>query len=213
MLNYHCLLKSYKEAALRNANPEIVPAIKTKTLELLMHKNPDEIAMRDIASNCGITAANIYHYYKDKDELFQAISLDCLNELNARIADGAKGSRPGKKRLYGAIDAFRTWCFENPRRALLVMQGIESASDADDKIIERYYVCNRTGTALLKECVQSGIARSANPALDVGILVSGLWGCIESVILKKCDKKYWNNGKRYTDRFIAIWMNAIFGGI
>ncbi|WP_433278465.1 TetR/AcrR family transcriptional regulator [Treponema sp. SP13] len=170
---------------MRNANPEIVPAIKTKTLELLMHKNPDEIAMRDIASNCGITAANIYHYYKDKDELFQAISLDCLNELNARIADGAKGSRPGKKRLYGAIDAFRTWCFENPRRALLVMQGIESASDADDKIIERYYVCNRTGTALLKECVQSGIARSANPALDVGVLVSGLWGCIESVILKK----------------------------
>ena len=74
---------------MRNANPEIVPAIKTKTLELLMHKNPDEIAMRDIASNCGITAANIYHYYKDKDELFQAISLDCLNELNARITDGA----------------------------------------------------------------------------------------------------------------------------
>ena len=198
---------------MRNANPEIVTAIKAKTLDLLMHKNPDAIAMRDIASNCGITAANIYHYYKDKDELFQAISLDCLNELNARITDGAKGSRPSKKRLYCAIDAFRTWCFENPRRALLVMQGIESVSGADDKIIEQYYVCNRTGAALLKECVRSGIARSANPDLDVGILISGLWGCIESVILKKCDKKYWNDGKRYTDRFITIWMNAIFGGI
>ena len=198
---------------MRNANPEIVQTIKTKTLELLMHREPDAITMRDIAANCKITAANIYHYYKDKDKLFQAISLDCLNDLNERIVKKSKSTRTDQKRLYGAIDAFRTWCFENPRRALLVMQRIESASEADDEIVERYYVCNRTGAALLKECVQSGIARSANPDLDVGILVSGLWGCIEAVILKKCDKKYWNNGKAYTDRFIKLWMNAIFGGI
>ena len=198
---------------MRNANPEIVQTIKTKTLELLMHREPDAITMRDIAANCKITAANIYHYYKDKDKLFQAIRLDCLNDLNERIVKKSKSARTDQKRLYGAIDAFRTWCFENPRRALLVMQRIESASEADDEIVERYYVCNRTGAALLKECVQSGIARSANPDLDVGILVSGLWGCIEAVILKKCDKKYWNNGKAYTDRFIKLWMNAIFGGI
>ena len=198
---------------MRNANPEIVQTIKTKTLELLMHREPDAITMRDIAANCKITAANIYHYYKDKDKLFQAISLDCLNDLNERIVKKSKSARTDQKRLYGAIDAFRTWCFENPRRALLVMQRIESASEADDEIVERYYVCNRTGAVLLKECVQSGIARSANPDLDVGILVSGLWGCIEAVILKKCDKKYWNNGKAYTDRFIKLWMNAIFGGI
>ena len=198
---------------MRNANPEIVQTIKTKTLELLMHREPDAITMRDIAANCKITAANIYHYYKDKDKLFQAISLDCLNDLNERIVKKSKSARTDQKRLYGAIDAFRTWCFENPRRALLVMQRIESASEADDEIVERYYVCNRTGAALLKECVQSGIARSANPDLDVGILVSGLWGCIEAVILKKCDKKYWNNGKAYTDRFIKLWMNTIFGGI
>ena len=198
---------------MRNANPEIVQTIKTKTLELLMHREPDAITMRDIAANCKITAANIYHYYKDKDKLFQAISLDCLNDLNERIVKKSKSARTDQKRLYGAIDAFRTWCFENPRRALLVMQRIESASEADDEIVELYYVCNRTGAALLKECVQSGIARSANPDLDVGILVSGLWGCIEAVILKKCDKKYWNNGKAYTDRFIKLWMNAIFGGI
>ena len=198
---------------MRNANTEIVQTIKTKTLELLMHREPDAITMRDIAANCKITAANIYHYYKDKDKLFQAISLDCLNDLNERIVKKSKSARTDQKRLYGAIDAFRTWCFENPRRALLVMQRIESASEADDEIVERYYVCNRTGAALLKACVQKGTARSSNPDLDVGILVSGLWGCIEAVILKKCDKKYWNNGKAYTDRFIKLWMNAIFGGI
>lgn len=64
---------------MRNPNPNIMPLIKKRTLELLMQKNPDQIGMRDIAQNCKITATSIYHYYKDKDKLFQAISLDCLS--------------------------------------------------------------------------------------------------------------------------------------
>ncbi len=64
---------------MRNTNPEIVTAIKAKTLDLLMHKNPDEIAMRDIASNCGITAANIYHYYKDMPRVINGLGIAILS--------------------------------------------------------------------------------------------------------------------------------------
>ena len=197
---------------MRRANTEITAVIKTKTLELLMEKNPDAIAMRDIAANCKITAANIYHYYKDKDSLFREISLDCVRELNERILKAVHGLRADKKKLRAAIGAFRDWCFENPRRAMLVMQGIKTAPDAGDEFIEAYFVCNKTGCELLKACIQNGSARSTNPQLDVDILVSGLWGCIEAVILKKCDKKYWDNGIAYANRFIALWMNVIFGG-
>ncbi len=195
---------------MRNANPEIVPLIKEKALELLMQKNPDAIGMRDIARECGITAANIYHYYADKDKLFQQISLDCLRELNDSLVTAAKAARHPKKKIIRAINAYRSWCFKNPRKALLVMQGIKSADDAPPKTVSEYYLCNRTGIALLKECIALGIARSANPALDVGILVNGLWGCIESVILKKCAVEYWDNGIAYTNRFIKLWMEKIF---
>lgn len=65
---------------MRKTNTEIVPLIKKKALELLMKRNPDAIGMRDIARECSITAANIYHYYADKDKLFQEISLDCLHD-------------------------------------------------------------------------------------------------------------------------------------
>ena len=108
---------------MRKANTQIVSTIKTKTLELLMEKNPDSISMRDIAANCSITAANIYHYYKDKDSLFQEISLDCLHELNERILNRVQNLSADKKKLQTAAHTFRDWCFENPRRALLVIQG------------------------------------------------------------------------------------------
>lgn len=195
---------------MRKANPEIISLIKEKALELLMKQNPDTIGMRDIARECGITAASIYYYYSDKDALFQQIALDCLRSLNESLVAASQTTRNPKKKIIRTIDAYRRWCFQNPRKALLVMQGIKSASDAPPETVREYYVCNRTGIALLEECVSLGIARSENPALDVGILVNGLWGCIESVLLKKCDVEYWGDGDAYADRFIKMWMKSIF---
>lgn len=197
---------------MRKPNTEIKKIIKEKSLELLMQKNPEQIGMREIAAACGITATNIYHYYKDKDRLFQEISLDCLYKLNIRLTKATQKEKTIKKQIQSAIEAYRDWCFENPRRALLVMQGIKSADDASPEVIEEYYVCNRTGERLLKEAVRQGIAKSTNPRLDVSILVSGLWGCIESVLLKKSEPDYWKKGNTYTDRFIKLWITSIFEG-
>ncbi len=197
---------------MRKPNTEIITMIKQKTLELLMQKNPEQIGMREIAAACDITATNIYHYYKDKDRLFQEISLDCLYELNERLASSSQKGKTVKKQIQNAIESFRDWCFENPKRALLVMQGIKSADDAPPELIEEYYVCNRTGEKLLCGAIKQGLAKSTNPRLDVGILVSGLWGCIESVLLKKCEPDYWEKGKSYTDRFIKLWLNSVFEG-
>lgn len=195
---------------MRKANTEIMPLIKQRTLEMLMKKNPDQIGMRDIAENCGITATSIYHYYRDKDKLFQEISLDCLYKLNKRIKDAAITENSAKKQIKNAIKSFRDWCFENPRLSLLIMQGIKSADDAMPEIIEQYYVCNRTGEELLKKAVSLGEARSENPRLDIDILISGLWGCIEAILLKKSETEYWEDGKAFTDRFIKIWTKSIF---
>ncbi len=195
---------------MRNANPDIVPLIKARTLDLLMEKNPDNIGMRDIAKACGITATAIYHYYTDKDALFQAVGLACLKELNALILDGVHTQQTTREQILSAIRTFRDWSFENPRRALLVMQGIKSADNAPPEIIEEFYTCHRTGEQLLQKAVAEGIAFSENPRLDVGILISGLWGCIESVLLKKSDVAYWENGRAYTDHFISMWMQSIF---
>jgi AcrR family transcriptional regulator len=195
---------------MRNPNPNLIQQIKEAALKLLMEKEPSQIGMRDIAFECGITATNIYHYFKDKDKLFQSVSLDCLNQLNERIKESAARGKTIKLQIKNAVTAYRDWCFENPRRCLLVMQGIKSADDITSEQMEEFYVCNRTGEKLLREAIKQGQAKSSNPRFDVSLLVSGLWGCIESVLLKKCEVEYWDNGKAYTDRFIKMWCNSVF---
>lgn len=195
---------------MRNANPELVSSIKKRTLELLMEKEPSEIGMREIAKNCGVSATAIYHYYKDKDCLFQEISLDCLNEINSVIESAAENAGSPKEKVLAAIRAFRDWSLKNPRVASLVMEKIKSAVNLSPEETEKFYVCNRTGEKLLELCVAEGSARSENPRLDVGVLVFGLWGCIQAVISRKSEAEYWENSEPFTERFINMWAENIF---
>lgn len=70
---------------MRKPNLEIAAKIKAAVEELLKEKDSSLIGMRDVAEKCGISAANIYHYYKNKDEMLKNIGIQQKpEEMTAR---------------------------------------------------------------------------------------------------------------------------------
>lgn len=70
---------------MRKPNLEITAKIKAAVEELLKEKDSSLIGMRDVAEKCGISAANIYHYYKNKDEMLKNIGIQPKpEEMTAR---------------------------------------------------------------------------------------------------------------------------------
>ena len=189
---------------MRKPNTEIKSIIKERTLELLMQKNPEQIGMREIAATCKITATNIYHYYKDKDRLFQEISLDCLYELNTRLSESAQKGKTLKSQIQNAIEAYRDWCFENPRTAQLFMGKISVDDNASEAEIESFYTSQRFGQKLLENCLKNNSVTLTDTKCHTDLIIFSLWGCIESVLLKRSDPEYWSKGIEFTDQFIDV---------
>ncbi|MCR5762410.1 MAG: TetR/AcrR family transcriptional regulator [Treponema sp.] len=194
---------------MRKSNPELEKEIRTKTLELLQEKEPYEIGMRDIATQCGVTATSIYLYYKDKEDLFRKISLDSLSILSEYMQKRIDKAKSPKTKISEALKAFRDWCFDNPKTALLFMGKISVDTNADKETLESYYTCIRTGQKLLEDCIEKNIFKSKNPKLDTNIIVYGLWGCIQSILLERSDIEFWNKSIKYTDRFIEMALTAL----
>ena len=70
---------------MRKPNLEIAAKIKAAVEDLLKEKDSSLIGMRDVAEKCGISAANIYHYYKNKDEMLKNIGIQPKpEEMTAR---------------------------------------------------------------------------------------------------------------------------------
>ena len=189
---------------MRTTNPKLQPMILQKTLELLQEKEPYEIGMRDIAEKCGVTATTIYRYYKDKEDLFRKISLDNLERLNFFLEKRVSKIDNPKEKLIAALKAFRDWCFENPRTAQLFMGKISVDDNASEAEIESFYTSQRFGQKLLENCLKNNSVTLTDTKCHTDMIIFSLWGCIESVLLKRSDPEYWSKGIEFTDQFIDV---------
>ncbi len=194
---------------MRNENKNIEKEIRIKALELLQEKEPYEIGMRDIARRCGVSATTIYLYYKDKDDLFRKISLDCLHILERHMRECLESVTDPVKKIIVALKAYRDWCFENAKTAMLFMGKINVDPEADMQALSEYYGCNRMGQQLLEACVKEKIFSCIDVVTDMDVLIYGLWGCIESVLLMRADIPLLEKGIEYTDRFIEIAIRGL----
>ena len=97
---------------MRPKNLTLEKEILDATLKLLETKEPVEIGMRDVAKMCNVSATSIYHYFKDKNELFKKISITCLAGLRDRMEADVSKTDDCKEKVRFALESFRDWCFE-----------------------------------------------------------------------------------------------------
>lgn len=192
---------------MRHANKELENQILKAAIDLLTEREPNEIGMRDVAKKCGVSATSIYNYYRDKNELFMKISLSCLAELTERMKMSLKDVEEPVEKIRTSLRVYRDWCFEKPKVAVLLFSKLEE--NIGDEDIMNFYICNRMGENLLAECNDKELYKGNDIHLDTGIIISGMWGCIESIITKRADPDFWNEGIKFTDRFIEIMINSL----
>lgn len=194
---------------MRQPNLNLQKQILENTLSLLQEKEPYEIGMRDIAKKCNVTATTIYLYYKDKNDLFRHVSLFQLQELQKAMSAKIDNARTEKDKVIASLKAFRDWCFENPKTAMLFMGKIDIDPEAGKEELEKYYCCNRLGQELLEACIKTKTFTSKDSVMDTNVFIYSLWGCIESILRGRADTKLWDKSIAYTDRCIELLVKAL----
>ena len=202
---------------------DLAPRIRDKTLELLLEKEPEEISTRGIAKACGVTAASLYYYYKDKEALFTEVKLYCVRKMDKFISEQvakktSKFRKPGKyvnplDEARAGLEAFRDWAFANPRIALLVMGRIKADTQGGSEKMNKYYQSYFFGKGLLDKAAKSGLSDSKDTLLDISLCIAALWGAIESVLLNRTIPLYWSKRgalvftNKMIDLLLASFMN------
>lgn len=200
---------------MRLPNPELGHAILARTRDLLLSRDPAEIGMRDIAEACGVTAATVYRYFESKNVLFNTIKLDCLDDMDRRVAErvsalGASGQPSNEALLRSGLAAFRDWCLENPRFASLVMEGFDPDLNCEPETMERYYRSVNLASELVGAAVAAGEAKPCDPRLVVSLAIAAVWGAVESLLRKRSYPEYWEKSVEFTDAMIDLCVESIF---
>lgn len=99
-----------------------VNEIKQVARRLLVEDGPQNVTLRAIAREMGMTAPGLYRYFPSYDDLFAELVSDVYGEL-ADLLNSVRDATPDPDsvaRLVAVARAFRSWACKNPREFGLV---------------------------------------------------------------------------------------------
>jgi AcrR family transcriptional regulator len=113
--------------------------------ELFTRYSYDELSMRTIAHDAGISKALLYHYFPSKQAFFQATLARAAEELRARTEPDPK--LPPVEQLKGSLEAFLELIDENALAYRKLMQSATSVPEVRELVDE---IRTRTAERILR---------------------------------------------------------------
>lgn len=175
-------------AIARNKYPQrTVEKILEVSLALFNEKGYEKTTIQDIVNALGMSKGAIYHHFKSKDEIIEALSERCYHgdaqmEL-LRNASDKTGIEKLRAIIYRQIqneekkqiDTISINLWKNPK---IFMSGMAENLSVNSQIVER----------ILKEGMEDGSIRSQDPlcAAQVLMLLLNYWIC-SPIVLKELD--------------------------
>lgn len=185
--------------------------------EVLYRNGYEATTMKDIAASVNLTAASLYHHFRNKDELLLAVLEDGLNRTIALIDPIAKSDKPNVEKLaemirvhvtnvtehtvVGAAMVFEIRALMNPR-ITAIKQSEELLAFAGRR--DAFFARRDTFEGLFRQVVQAGIESGEFRPVDVGIFVKTVLGAQNWVGV------WYREGGRLDGATIAGMMVDIF---
>jgi len=190
------------------SNPELARRILDIALEELGNKPPEKVNMRSLAEKAGVSPTAIYYYFASKEELFERIKFDALEDLDRRLAESeaAAVSRGSQAQLAALIRSFVAWCLERPHIARLLMDALPPKEALSDEGMKKYYSAFLRAAAILERGVVSGEFEARDVLLDVSVVQAAIWGIVSQFQSKRVHPRYWESIDPLVDRLIEVFI-------
>jgi AcrR family transcriptional regulator len=128
--------------------------------ELFAHHSYDELSMREIARNVGISKPLLYHYFPSKQAFFEATLTQAATELRARTEPDP--TLPPLDQLRGSLEAFLELIDDNALAYGKLMQSLSSVPEVRELVGE---VRTRTAARILEGLYPDGAPPKARAAV------------------------------------------------
>jgi AcrR family transcriptional regulator len=139
----------------------------------------------ELVREAGMTRGALYHHFKDKRALFEAVFEDVEQSLMAQIGAAADPNANAWERLLGACDTFLDSCLERDVQQIVLVDGPSVLNWDRWREIEERYALGAV-EAMLQASIDAGFLR-AQPVAPLAHLVLAAVNEAGLVIAKSAD--------------------------
>jgi AcrR family transcriptional regulator len=149
--------------ARERARAELSREIKDVARRLIERDGAAALSLREVSRELGMGASTLYRYFRSRDDLLTALSVDAFNQLGAAAEHADANAREDGAdcgaRWLAACRAVRGWALEHPHEFALVYGSPVSGYEAPGDTIGPATRITRVLAEILGEAVASGRLR------------------------------------------------------
>ena len=155
--------------------------------DVLQQHGYEATTMKDIAAQVNLTAASLYHHFRNKDALLLAVLEDGINRVICQIEPIAQADLSNTEKLAGMIKLHVTGVTQYTAigaamvfeiRSLMSLRASNKSEDGDALRTRRdaFFARRDYFEQLFRQVIQAGVDCGEFRAVDVGIFVKTLLG-------------------------------------
>lgn len=195
------------EEAARTARSDVrTRQLLDAATRLMVRSGSHEVSMQSIADEAGVSVGLIYRYFGNKLELVQAVIVDVLDDVAARLPDAVGTVGDPVRRIAAAFGAYCRIIDERRDAAVLTYRESRTLDRQGQELIKAREI--HTARPLLdsiSDAVDAGLLRPVNPELlaEDLLMLSHAWAL-----------KHWYYAPRVTfEQFVGHQLAVVLSGI
>ena len=144
--------------------------------QLFAQEGFETVAVRNIAEAVGLSKATLYHYFKDKDEIYARIVIDTLEKICLYVEGRVAGGVSNREKLVIFMDATATFFEENIWTATALLLGLGGLNQPHQREKAAYWRDRHEKNLrkIIRDGIEAGEFRPVNPAVAGRAILSTL---------------------------------------
>jgi len=171
-----------------NDNISLRDQILNASRNLVIEEGYQNLSMRKIAADIGISATSIYLHFENKDHLVHTLMEISISRLNNQLEEVASQTADPVRRLGDFARTYVDFALSNPSEYQIIY---EVNSDQLSRYPKEKFRKARKGYELLTQTIEEGIEKGVmeeeNPRMASYIFWAQLHGVISVVLTKRLD--------------------------
>ncbi|MDR1245591.1 MAG: TetR/AcrR family transcriptional regulator [Clostridiales Family XIII bacterium] len=189
---------------MREKSQEKKNGILQATLELVADQGFHGTSISQIANKAGVNVGSIYYYFESKDDILNALYLDCKTRITQRAFCHCTESDSAEKRLKFMIRNIIEYFSENQRELAFIVQYENSPYLANIISTEKYANILKPYIDLFNELRAENVIKE----LPIGVLHSLISGAVISLASYYIEHAEAFEEAALTSTIDAIWDMA-----
>lgn len=134
--------------------------------QLMVRYGSHEVSMQSVADNAGVSVGLIYRYFSNKQDLVQAVIVDVLGDVAARLPDAIGTVDDPVRRIATAFEAYCRIIDDRREAAVLTYRESKSLSPQGRELIkDREVETARPLRDAIAAALDAGLLRTVDPDL------------------------------------------------